>query len=188
MILILRDQVLCLKKKNPDIAELIRAKTGRVYASLFSLLVTMKGLALAYNKDMQEDKELSFDCIDTISSSLILMRGMLESIKFNKDIMLESAKGGFTNATDAADYLVKKGLTFRDAHSIIGSLVLYAEKNNKSLDDLSLDEFKSISKVFEEDIYYNIDLNTCINKRNTLGAPSPDSIQKQIEEVETLLD
>lgn len=175
------------QKKNPDIAELIRGKTGRVYAALFSLLVTMKGLPLAYNKDMQEDKELSFDSIDTVNACLRLMDGMLKGIKFNKDIMLESAKGGFTNATDAADYLVKKGVAFRDAHGIIGNLVLYAEKNNKSLDELSLEEFKKVSDVFEEDIYENIDLYNCVNKRKTKGAPSSSCIDEQIKEIEKLL-
>lgn len=175
------------QKKNPDIAELIRGKTGRVYAALVSLLVTMKGLPLAYNKDMQEDKEMSFDSMDTISSCIRLMIGMLDSIKFNKKIMEESAKGGFTNATDAADYLVKKGLPFRDAHSIVGSLVLYAEKTNKALDEFSLDEFKAISDIFEEDIYEAISLETCISKRKTKGAPSKECIEEQITEVENIL-
>lgn len=175
------------QKKNPDIAELIRGKTGRVYAALVSLLVTMKGLPLAYNKDMQEDKEMSFDSMDTISSCIRLMIGMLDSIKFNKKIMEESAKGGFTNATDAADYLVKKGLPFRDAHSIVGSLVLYAEKTNKSLDEFSLDEFKAISDIFEEDIYEAISLETCISKRKTKGATSKECIEEQITEVENIL-
>lgn len=175
------------QKKNPDIAELIRGKTGRVYAALVSLLVTMKGLPLAYNKDMQEDKEMSFDSMDTISSCIRLMIGMLDSIKFNKKIMEESAKGGFSNATDAADYLVKKGLPFRDAHSIVGSLVLYAEKMNKALDEFSLDEFKAISDIFEEDIYEAISLETCISKRKTKGAPSKECIEEQITEVENIL-
>ena len=175
------------QKKNPDIAELIRGKTGRVYASLVSLLVTMKGLPLAYNKDMQEDKELSFDSMDTIASCIRLMIGMLDSIKFNKEIMRESAKGGFTNATDAADYLVKKGMPFRDAHAVVGSLVLYAEKTGKALDDFTLEEFRAISEVFEEDIYEAISLETCISKRKTKGAPSKECVEEQINSVENLI-
>lgn len=175
------------QKKNPDIAELIRGKTGRVYAALTSLLVTMKALPLAYNKDMQEDKELSFDSMDTVISCLRLMTGMLESLKFNKAVMEKSARGGFTNATDVADYLVKKGMAFRDAHGVVGSLVLYAEEKAKALDELSLEEFRAVSEIFDKDIYEEISLSTCINKRKTKGAPSPESVEEQIKEVEKIL-
>ena len=159
------------QKKNPDIAELVRGKTGRVYGALISLLTTMKGLPLAYNKDMQEDKELTFDAIDTVKGCLALFTGMISTMKFNNDIMKQSAANGFTNATDAADYLVNKGVPFRDAHGIIGQLVLYCIDKNISLDEMSLDEYKAISDVFEDDIYDAISLATCVGKRNTLGAP-----------------
>lgn len=159
------------QKKNPDIAELVRGKTGRVYGSLMSILTTMKGLPLAYNKDMQEDKELTFDAIDTVKGCIKLFTGMISTMKFNKEIMENSAKMGFTNATDAADYLVNHGVPFRDAHGIIGQLVLYCVNKNISLDDMTLEEYKSISPVFEEDIYDAISLSTCIEKRNTIGAP-----------------
>lgn len=175
------------QKKNPDIAELIRGKTGRVYASLMGLLTTMKGLPLAYNKDMQEDKELSFDAMDTAKSCMKLMSGMLKAMKFNTSMMEASAKGGFTNATDAADYLVGKGVAFRDAHGIIGKLVLYALEQNKALDDLTLEEFKKISEVFEEDIYEAISMQTCISKRNTKGAPGQEAMRLFIEEVRKLI-
>lgn len=159
------------QKKNPDIAELVRGKTGRVYGSLMSLLTTMKGLPLAYNKDMQEDKEFTFDAIDTVKSCITLFTGMISTMKFNKEIMEKSAKMGFTNATDAADYLVKNGVPFRDAHGIIGQLVLYCVNKNISLDDMTLNEYKSISPIFKEDIYEAISLSTCVEKRNTIGAP-----------------
>ena len=168
------------QKKNPDIAELIRGKTGRVYGALMSLLTTMKSLPLAYNKDMQEDKELAFDAIDTVKGCVVLFTGMIDTMTFNKDNMENSTKMGFTNATDAADYLVNKGVPFRDAHGIVGELVLFCEKNNKSLDDMTLDEYKAISDVFEEDIFDAISLETCVNKRLTLGAPSPESMQRVI--------
>lgn len=169
------------QKKNPDIAELIRGKSGRVYGSLMSLLTTMKGLPLAYNKDMQEDKEMSFDAIDTVKSLIKLMSGMLSSMKFNNERMAKSARGGFTNATDAADYLVKKNVAFRDAHEIVGRLVLYGIENNKALDDFSLEEFKNISEVFDNDIYDAISLKTCVEKRNTKGAPGLKAINDEIE-------
>lgn len=166
------------QKKNPDIAELVRGKTGRVYGSLVSLLTTMKGLPLAYNKDMQEDKELTFDAIDTVKGCLALFTGMIATMKFNKDIMANSAKNGFTNATDAADYLVNHGVPFRDAHGIVGQLVLFCIDNNKSLDDMTLEEYKAISPVFEEDIYNAISLQTCVEKRNTIGAPGKEAMAK----------
>ena len=176
------------QKKNPDIAELIRGKSGRVYGSLISLLTTMKGLPLAYNKDMQEDKEMSFDAIDTVKSLIKLMSGMLSSMKFNHERMVKSARGGFTNATDAADYLVKKNVAFRDAHEIVGRLVLYGIENNKALDDFTLEEFKNISEVFDNDIYDAISLKTCVEKRNTKGAPGLKAINDEIEASRKLLE
>ena len=167
------------QKKTPDIAELIRGKTGRVYGALVSMLTTMKGIPLAYNKDMQEDKELTFDAIDTVKGCILLFTGMMKTIQFKKDVMEVSAMKGFTNATDAADYLVKHGVPFRDAHSIIGQLVLYCIKVDKAIDELSIDELKAISPVFEADLYDEISLETCVNKRLTYGAPSPD-VMKQV--------
>ena len=168
------------QKKNPDIAELVRGKTGRVYGALMSLLTTMKGIPLAYNKDMQEDKELSFDAFDTVKGCVRLFRGMIDTMKFNNARMEESAKHGFTNATDAADYLVKKGVPFRDAHGIVGQLVLHCLDKGIALDDMTLDEYKAISPVFENDIYDAISLKTCVEKRLTLGAPGPDVMKKVI--------
>ena len=176
------------QKKNPDIAELIRGKSGRVYGSLISLLTTMKGLPLAYNKDMQEDKEMSFDAIDTVKSLIKLMSGMLSSMKFNHEKMAKSARGGFTNATDAADYLVKKNVAFRDAHEIVGRLVLYGIENNKALDDFTLEEFQNISEVFDNDIYDAISLKICVEKRNTKGAPGLKAINDEIEASRKLLE
>mgnify|MGYP000591767325 CR=1 FL=1 len=169
------------QKKNPDIAELVRGKTGRVYGSLTSLLTTMKGLSLAYNKDMQEDKEFVFDAIDTTKGCILLFNGMLDTMTFNKDRMRASAEGGFTNATDAADYLVKHGVPFRDAHGIIGQLVLYCIDKNISLGEMTLDEYKAISPVFEEDIYDAISMETCVDKRNTIGAPGPQAMRDVIK-------
>ena len=176
------------QKKNPDIAELIRGKSGRVYGSLISLLTTMKGLPLAYNKDMQEDKEMSFDTIDTVKSLIKLMSGMLSSMKFNNEKMAGSAKGGFTNATDAADYLVKKNVAFRDAHEIVGRLVLYGIENKKTLDDFSIEEFKKISEYFDQDIYEAISLKNCVEKRNTKGAPGLKAIKEEIEASKRILE
>ena len=167
------------QKKNPDIAELIRGKTGRVYGALISILTTMKGIPLAYNKDMQEDKELTFDAIDTVKGCILLFTGMMKTIQFKKDVMEVSAMKGFTNATDAADYLVKHGVPFRDAHGIIGQLVLYCIEQDKAIDELSMDELKAISPVFEADVYDEISLETCVNKRLTFGAPSPE-VMKQV--------
>ncbi len=168
------------QKKNPDIAELVRGKTGRVYGALLSILTTMKGIPLAYNKDMQEDKELTFDAIDTVKGCIALFNGMIRTMKFNNATMEKSAMNGFTNATDAADYLVNKGVPFRDAHSIIGKLVLYCVNHKKSLDELSLEEYKTISDIFEEDIYKTISLETCVQKRLTIGAPSEKAMQTVI--------
>ena len=170
------------QKKNPDIAELVRGKTGRVYGALISLLTAMKGLPLAYNKDMQEDKELTFDAIDTVKGCLALFTGMLSTMRFRKDRMEASAKNGFTNATDAADYLVGKGVPFRDAHGIVGRLVLYCLEKNIALDDMTLEEYKAISPVFEEDIYEAISMKNCVEKRNTIGAPGAEAMKRVLEE------
>lgn len=175
------------QKKNPDIAELVRGKTGRVYGSLISILTTMKGLPLAYNKDMQEDKEFTFDAVDTVKGCLALFTGMMKSMKFNKSEMEESAKHGFTNATDAADYLVNNGVPFRDAHSIIGQLVLLCIEKSCSLDELPLSEYQTISPVFKEDIYEAISLKACIEKRNTIGAPGTEAMKYVIGENEAYL-
>ena len=169
------------QKKNPDIAELVRGKTGRVYGALVSILTTMKGLPLAYNKDMQEDKELTFDAIDTVKGCIALFNGMVSTMKFNNEIMEVSAKNGFTNATDAADYLVNHGVPFRDAHSIIGRIVLYCIDKKISIDDMTLDELKEMSPIFEEDIYDAISLNTCVNKRLTIGAPGLKAMKDVID-------
>lgn len=169
------------QKKNPDVAELIRGKTGRVYGALIALLTTMKGLPLAYNKDMQEDKELTFDAIDTVSQCLHLFKGMLQTLSFRPDVMAASAMNGFTNATDAADYLVGRGVPFRDAHTIIGKLVLYCLEKQSGIEALSLAELKAISPVFEEDIYEAVSLKTCVEKRLTAGAPGPAAMREVLK-------
>ena len=169
------------QKKNPDIAELIRGKAGRVYGALVSMLTITKGIPLAYNKDLQEDKELTFDAIDTVKGCLLLFTGMVSSMSFRKDVMEESAKKGFTNATDAADYLVNHGVAFRDAHGIIGQLVLLCIEKNISLDELSLEEYQAISPVFQEDIYEAISMKTCVEKRMTIGAPGSEAMKQVIE-------
>mgnify|MGYP002416983985 FL=1 len=169
------------QKKNPDIAELVRGKTGRVYGALMALLTTMKGLPLAYNKDMQEDKEMAFDAMDTAADCITLFTGMIQTMKFRKDRMAKSAMNGFTNATDAADYLVGKGVPFRDAHGIIGRLVLYCIEKDTSIDALSLEELHSISDKFDEDIYDAISLKTCVEKRLTIGAPGEKMMKQVIE-------
>ena len=169
------------QKKNPDIAELVRGKTGRVYGALMSLLTTMKGLPLAYNKDMQEDKEMAFDAMETAQNCILLFTGMIQTMKFRKDRMAKSALGGFTNATDAADYLVNKGVPFRDAHGIIGRMVLYCIEKNCAIDDLSLEELKTLSDKFEADIYEAISLKTCVEKRLTIGAPGIEAMMQVIE-------
>ena len=168
------------QKKNPDIAELVRGKTGRVYGALVSMLTTMKGIPLAYNKDMQEDKELTFDAIDTVKGCLALFTGMIDTMKFNKDNMAASAKNGFTNATDAADYLVNHGVPFRDAHGIIGQLVLLCIDKGISLDELPLKEYQKVSPVFQDDIYEAIAMKTCVEKRNTIGAPGEAAMNQVI--------
>mgnify|MGYP004540709027 CR=1 FL=1 len=168
------------QKKNPDIAELVRGKTGRVYGALVSLLTTMKGIPLAYNKDMQEDKELAFDAMDTAKGCIALFTGMLATMKFNKEVMEKSSKNGFTNATDAADYLVNHGVPFRDAHGIVGQIVLFCIEKNIAIDDMSLEELQKISPVFEVDIYDAISMETCVNKRLTIGAPGKEAMEKVI--------
>lgn len=168
------------QKKNPDIAELVRGKTGRVYGALMSLLTTMKGLPLAYNKDMQEDKELSFDAMDTVKGCIALFNGMLATMRFQTENMRRSASRGFTNATDAADYLVNYGVPFRDAHGIVGRIVLYCLEKNIAIEDMSLAELQAISPVFEEDIYDAISMETCVNKRLTVGAPGKAAMEQVI--------
>ena len=175
------------QKKNPDIAELVRGKTGRVYGALMSILTTMKGLPLAYNKDMQEDKELTFDAIDTTKGCIALFTGMIDTMTFNKPVMEASAKNGFTNATDAADYLVNHGVPFRDAHGIIGRLVLMCIAKGISLDELPLEDYKSVSPVFENDIYEAISLKTCVEKRLTKGAPGPKAMLDAISEYDAYM-
>lgn len=169
------------QKKNPDIAELVRGKTGRVYGALMSLLTTMKGIPLAYNKDMQEDKEMCFDAMDTAKGCIALFTGMLRTMQFQTERMEKSARQGFTNATDAADYLVNHGVPFRDAHGIVGRLVLHCIENNIALDDMTLEEYREISPVFEEDIFDAISLEACVNKRVTVGAPGKAAIKQAIK-------
>ena len=176
------------QKKNPDIAELVRGKTGRVYGALNALLTTMKGIPLAYNKDMQEDKEWAFDAIDTAKGCLTLFTGMLRTMQFNKDRMKDSARHGFTNATDAADYLVNHGVAFRDAHGIVGQLVLLCLEKKIALDELSLEEYKKISPVFEDDIYDAISLETCVNKRITIGAPGKSAMDEVVDVYKKYMD
>ncbi|KUO61303.1 MAG: argininosuccinate lyase [Gracilibacter sp. BRH_c7a] len=168
------------QKKNPDVAELVRGKTGRVYGDLITLLTVMKGLPLAYNKDMQEDKECVFDAIDTIQKSLLVMEPMIATMQVNKIIMAEEAKKGFTNATDLADYLAKKGIPFRDSHEIVGKLVLDCSKKRCALEDLTLQELREVSKVFENDLFEAISLDYCVKSRNIPGGPAPESVKEAI--------
>lgn len=168
------------QKKNPDVTELIRGKTGRVYGDLCGLLTVMKGLPLAYNKDMQEDKEPVFDAIDTIKLCLPVFTNMLATMKVKEDALLQGAKGGFTNATDAADYLVKKGLPFREAHAVVGKMVAYALDHNKSLDQFRMEEFKACSPIFEEDVYDAISMETCVNGRSIVGGPAVETVKRAI--------
>ncbi len=176
------------QKKNPDIAELVRGKTGRVYGALVSILTVMKGIPLAYNKDLQEDKELTFDAIDTVKGCLALFTGMLKTMKFNHEVMASSAMNGFTNATDAADYLVGKGVPFRDAHGIIGQLVLYCISKNTCIEALSMEELKAISPVFEEDIYDAVSLKACVERRLTIGAPGPEAMNEVIRKYKDIVE
>lgn len=175
------------QKKNPDIAELVRGKTGRVYGALVSILTTMKGLPLAYNKDMQEDKELTFDAIDTVKGCLALFTGMIKTMTFNNEAMAASARNGFTNATDAADYLVNHGVPFRDAHGIVGQLVLFCIDKGVALDDMLLEEFQAISPVFEADIYDAISMKTCVEKRMTIGAPGQEMMRRVMDAYQKML-
>lgn len=175
------------QKKNPDVAELVRGKTGRVYGDLMTLLTVMKGIPLAYNKDMQEDKEALFDGLDTALLSLQTFNGMIKTMKVKKANMKKSASGGFTNATDVADYLVKKGMAFRNAHEIVGKIVLHCIDNNIAIDDLTLEEFNKFSSIFEEDIYNAIDLLTCVEERSVIGGPSSSSVKIQIEMLEKFI-
>ena len=169
------------QKKNPDIAELVRGKTGRVYGALVSMLTTMKAIPLAYNKDMQEDKEVCFDALDTVKNCLLLFDGMLRTIKFNGDVMRASANGGFTNATDVADYLVGKGIPFRDAHRIVGEIVVECERRSCAIDELGLEKLKKFSDRFEEDIYDAIRLENCVDKRLTIGAPGRKEMERVLK-------
>ncbi len=168
------------QKKNPDIAELVRGKCGRVYGALLSLLTTMKGLPLAYNKDMQEDKELSFDAMDTVKDCIRLFTGMLSTVTFHRGRMRESAGLGFTNATDAADYLVNHGVPFRDAHAVVGRIVLFCVEKGIAIDDMSLEELQEISPVFQEDIFEVISMEACVNRRLTAGAPGKEAVERVI--------
>ena len=169
------------QKKNPDVAELTRGKTGRVYGDLISLLVIMKGLPLTYNKDMQEVQEAMFDCIETIKAVLPPFTGMMKTMTIRKDNMEAAALGGFTNATDLADYLVKKGLPFRETHAISGKLVHYCIENGISLADVPLDKLKEFSEAFEEDVYDAISLKTCVDGRKLVGGPAPDTVRKYLD-------
>ena len=175
------------QKKNPDIAELVRGKTGRVYGDLMALLTMLKGLPLAYNKDMQEDKESIFDAFDTVKSCLTVFAGMVKGMKANTEQMLSAAKEGFINATDLADYLTKKGVPFRTAYKISGEIVSFCIKAGKTLDELSLEEYKQFSDIFENDLYNAIDLNTCVNARKSFGGTSAQSVKNQIEYVKSKL-
>ncbi len=169
------------QKKNPDVAELVRGKSGRVYGSLITLLTVMKSLPLAYNKDMQEDKEAIFDAVDTVKMCLPVFTKMIETMKVRKDNMYRAAQGGFTNATDIADYLVKKGIPFRSAHEIIGKMVLYCIGLNKGIDEMTMDEFKSFSDKIGEDVYKEISLETCVSGRNIPGGPARESVLVSIK-------
>ena len=175
------------QKKNPDIAELIRGKTGRTYGNLITLLTMLKGLPLAYNKDMQEDKEAIFDSIDTVKMCIETVIPMINTFKENKENMKKAALKGFRNATDCADYLVKKGIPFRDAYKITGNIVYYCIENDKTLNDLSLNEYKSFENIFENDIYEEIKIENCVNKRNVIGGPAKEQVSKRIDEVEKII-
>ena len=175
------------QKKNPDVAELVRGKTGRVYGSLITLLTVMKGLPLAYNKDMQEDKEPVFDAIDTVELCIPVFAAMLDTLTVKEKNMRAAASGGFINATDCADYLVKKGMPFREAYMIVGKLVNFCIKAGETLDTLPLKDFKAVSPVFEEDVYQALELGTCVNGRQVYGGPSAESVQQQIGRIKAFL-
>ncbi|MBQ9015875.1 MAG: argininosuccinate lyase [Firmicutes bacterium] len=172
------------QKKNPDMAELIRGKSGRVYGDLMALLTICKGLPLAYNKDLQEDKEPVFDAVDTVKASLGIFTEMIRTMKVREQKMAEAAKYGYMNATDAADYLVAKGIPFRDCHEIIGRMVLYAIENGKALDELTIEEFHSFSDAFGEDIYEKIAVRSCIEAKKSAGSTSFASVARQIADIE----
>ncbi len=169
------------QKKNPDVAELVRGKTGRVYGNLMALLTTMKGLPLAYNKDMQEDKEGLFDTVETWQKCLIIFSKMIETMTVNKEAMLKATKGGFTNATDLADYLAKKGVPFREAHEIVGKMVAHCIMAKVNLEDLSLEEMQVFSSAIEDDIYHAIAIETCVNERNSFGGPGPAQVKVALQ-------
>ena len=175
------------QKKNPDVAELIRGKTGRVYGHLMGLLTVMKGLPLAYNKDMQEDKEAFFDTRDTLVKGLTVFTAMLKTVTFRKDVMERGASGGFTNATDCADYLVKKGVAFRDAHKVVGELVAHCLNENKALLDLTLEELKQFHPAFEQDVFDDLSMISCVEKRKIPGAPAPEMVQRAIDAAKAAL-
>ena len=176
------------QKKNPDIAELIRGKTGRVYGDLITLLTMMKGIPLAYNKDMQEDKEAIFDSIDTVKICIETLIPMLKTMKVLKQNMKNAASKGFINATDCADYLVKKGIPFRKAYKIVGQIVSYCIDNNTTLEDLQMEQYKKFDNNFESDIYDAISLEKCVTNRNTVGGPSPSQVKSRIEQVKEILN
>ena len=169
------------QKKNPDVAELVRGKTGRIYGDLTTLLTMMKGLPLAYNKDMQEDKEAIFDALDHTQLAIEVFTAMFATMRVNTQAMRRAAAQGFINATDCADYLVKRGMAFRDAYKVSGKLVAYCIKENTTLEELPLDVFKEFSDAFAEDVYDAIDLDNCVNRRTAYGGPSPESVKHQIE-------
>ncbi|MEQ8197707.1 MAG: argininosuccinate lyase [Clostridiaceae bacterium] len=176
------------QKKNPDVAELVRGKTGRVYGDLITLLTFMKGIPLAYNKDMQEDKEALFDALDTVFLSIRTFNGMLKTMRVKKENMRKGAAGGFTNATDVADYLVKKGMAFRNAHEVVGAIVLYCINENKNIEEMSLEQFKQFSDFFDADIYTAISLETCVEERKVLGGPSSQSVKIQLDALKAFIE
>lgn len=169
------------QKKNPDVAELVRGKTGRVYGDLIALLTVMKGLPLAYNKDMQEDKEQVFDAVDTLQKCLIVVSPMLRTMQVNRDTMAWGAKGGFTNATDLADYLAKKGMPFREAHELVGRIVLFCSKQGVGLEELSLSAYQALSPIFEDDLFEAIGIEYCVRARKITGGPSPETVLEGIQ-------
>ena len=168
------------QKKNPDMAELIRGKTGRVYGDMITLFTLMKSLPLAYNKDMQEDKPPVFDAVDTLKASIGIFTEMISTITFNKDTMRAAVKNGFMNATDAADYLVRKGIPFRDCHEIIGRIVLHCVNNNTAIEDIPLETLREFSDKFDEDIYENITAEACVNAKKSKGSTSFASVREQL--------
>ena len=175
------------QKKNPDVAELVRGKTGRVYGSLITLLTVMKGLPLAYNKDMQEDKEPVFDAVDTVKMCLPVFAGMIATMRVLPENMRRAAGGGFINATDCADYLTRKGMAFRDAYTTVGNLVYYCTQQGKLLEELTLEELKNISPLFGEDVYEALSLETCMGQRRSHGGPAPEETERQIRELEAFI-